>query len=33
MKVTEKTLDLIKNAFEGENIQTLYKVLGFEIDI
>ena len=34
MKVTEKTtLDSIKNAFEGENIQTNYRVLGYEIDI
>ena len=34
MNVTEKTtLDSIKNAFEGENIQTLYRVLGYEIDI
>ena len=34
MKVTEKTtLDSIKNAFEGENIQTHYRVLGYEIDI
>ena len=34
MKVTEKiTLDSIKNAFEGENMQTHYRVLGYEIDI
>ena len=34
MKVPEKTtLDSIKNAFEGENIQTHYRVLGHEIDI
>ena len=34
MKVTEKTtLDSIKNAFEGENIQTHYRFLGYEIDI
>ena len=34
MKVTEKTtLDSIKNAFEGENIQVHYRVLGYEIDI
>ena len=34
MKVTLKTtLDSIKNAFEGENIQTNYRVLGYEIDI
>ena len=34
MNVTEKTtLDSIKNAFEGENIQTPYRVLGYEIDI
>ena len=34
MKVTEKTtLDSIKNAFGGENIQTHYRVLGYEIDI
>ena len=34
MKVTEKTtLDSIKNAFEGENIQSHYRVLGSEIDI
>ena len=34
MKVTEKTtLDSIKNAFEGENIQTHYRVLGYENDI
>ena len=34
MKVTEKTtLDSIKNAFEGENIQTHYRILGYEIDI
>ena len=34
MKVTEKTtLDSIKNAFEGKNIQTHYRVLGYEIDI
>ena len=34
MIVTEKTtLDSIKNASEGENIQTHYRVLGYEIDI
>ena len=34
MKVTGKTiLDSIKNAFEGENIQTHDRVLGYEIDI
>ena len=34
MKVIEKTtLDAIKNIFEGENIQTHYRVLGYEIDI
>ena len=34
MNVTEKTaLDPIKNAFERENIQTHYRVLGYEIDI
>ena len=34
MKVTEKiALDSIKNAFEGENIQTYYRVLGCEIEI
>ena len=34
MNVTEKTtLDSIKNIFEGENIQTHYRVLGYEIDI
>ena len=34
MNVTEKTtLDSIKNAFEGENIQTHHRVLGYEIDI
>ena len=34
MNVTEKTtLDSIRNAFEGENIQTNYRVLGYEIDI
>ena len=34
MEVTEKTtLDSIKNAFEGDNIQTNYRVLGCEIDI
>ena len=34
MNVTEKTtLDSIKNAFEGENIQTHYRVLGYKIDI
>ena len=34
MKVTEKTtLDSTKNAFEGENMQTHYRVLGYEIDI
>ena len=34
MNVTEKiALDSIKNAFEGENIQTHYRVLGYEIDI
>ena len=34
MGVTEKTaLDSVKNAFEGENIQTHYRVLGYEIDI
>ena len=34
MNVTEKaTLDSIKNAFEGQNIQTRYRVLGYEIDI
>ena len=34
MNVAEKTtLDSIKNAFEGENIQTHYRVLGYEIDI
>ena len=27
------TLDSIKNAFEGKNIQTNYRVLGCEIDI
>ena len=32
MKVTDKaTLDPIKNAFMGENIQTHYRVLGYEI--
>ena len=33
MKVTEKTLNSINNAFERENIQTNYRVLGYEIDI
>ena len=34
MKVTEKTtLDSIKNAFEGENMQTHHRVLGYETDI
>ena len=34
MKVTEKTtLVSIKNMFEGENIQTHYRVLGYEIDV
>ena len=34
MNVTEKaTIYSIKNAFEGENIQTHYRVLGYEIDI
>ena len=34
MKVTEKTtLDSIKNAFEGGNIQTHNRVLGYENDI
>ena len=34
MKVTEKTtLDSIKNAFQGENMQTHCRVLGNEIDI
>ena len=34
MNVTEKTpLDSIKNAFEGENIQTYCRVLGYEIDV
>ena len=34
MKVTEKaTLDSIKKAFEGENIQSHYRVLGSETDI
>ena len=34
MNLTEKTaLDSIKNAFEGENIQTYYRVLGYEIHI
>ena len=34
MNVPEKTtLDSIKNAFEGENKQTHYRVLGYEIDI
>ena len=34
MNVKEKTtLDSIKNAFEGENIQTHYRVLGYETDI
>ena len=34
MNITEKaTLDSINNSFEGENIQTHYRVLGYEIDI
>ena len=34
VKFTEKkTLDSITNAFEGENIQTHYRVLGYEIEI
>ena len=34
MNVIEKTtLDSIKNAFEGENIQTYYRVSGYEIDV
>ena len=34
MKVTEnRTLDPNKNAFEGKNIQTHYRVLEYEIDI
>ena len=33
MNVTEKTtLNSIKNAFEGENIQTHYRILGYAID-
>ena len=34
INVTEKTtLDSIKNAFEGENIQTHYRVFGYEVTI
>ena len=34
MKVTEQTqLESLKDAFEGENVQTNYKVLGHEIDL
>ena len=34
MKVIEKTtLESLRDTFEGENIQTHYKVLGYEIDL
>ena len=33
MSQKKTTLDSIKNAFEGENIQTHYRGLGYEIDI
>ena len=34
MKVAEKTtLDSVKNAFEGDNIETHYIVLEYKIDI
>ena len=34
MQVIEKTtLESLRDAFEGENIQTHYKVLGYEIDL
>ena len=33
MKVTEKaTLESLRDTFEGENIQSRYRVLGYEID-
>ena len=33
MKVIEKTtLELLRDTFEGENIQTHYKALGYDID-
>ena len=33
MKATEKTtLESLRNTFEGENIQTHYRVLGYKID-
>ena len=34
MKIIEKTtLESLRDTFEGENIQTHYKVLGYEIDL
>ena len=34
MRLIEKTtLGSLRDAFEGENIQTHYRVLGYEIDI
>ena len=34
MEVKEQTqLDSLKGAFEGENMQTHYKVLGYEVDL
>ena len=34
MKVIEKrTLESLRDTFEGENMQTHYKVLGYEIDL
>ena len=33
MKVIKKTLESLRDKFEGENIQTHCKVLGYEIDL
>ena len=34
MKVTEKTtLESLRDTFEGENVQSHYRVLGYEIDL
>ena len=34
MKVIEKTmLESLRDTFEGENMQTHYKLLGYEIDL
>ena len=34
MKVIEKaTIGSLRDTFEGENIQTHYKILGYEIDL